>query len=47
MKRQQAETFTSLVSHEIRTPLTSTTFFLKLMLDLLLKYPNLPEAFVN
>ena len=47
VKRQQAETFTSLVSHEIRTPLNSTIFFLKLILTLILKYPNLPEAFVN
>ena len=47
VKRQQAESFSSLVSHEIRTPLNSVLFFIHLILSLLLTYPDLPEKFVQ
>ena len=47
VKRQQAESFSSLVSHEIRTPLNSVIFFLRLILTLILSYPELPEQFVQ
>ena len=45
VKRQQANSFSSLVSHEIRTPLNSVMFFLRLILNLILSYPQLPPKF--
>lgn len=47
VKRQQAESFTSLVSHEMRTPLNNTIFFLNLILTNVQKYPNLASEFVK
>ena len=46
MKQQQAKSFSSLVSHEIRTPVNTVIFFLRLILTLILSYPELPEQFV-
>lgn len=47
IKRQQAETFTSLVNHEICSPINSTLICVSLILDLVHKFENLPLAFVS
>ena len=45
VKRQQAESFSSLISHETRTPLNSAVFFLRMILTLIQSYPGLPKTF--